>query len=239
MPEKGVAGVVLDDRERRLVDLMQSTHPTISVSRVRLEVGDAHIVREGGVVLAIERKTRADLVASLKDGRFHSQRMRLVATFGCDRVAYVVEGGTDWSSHESGAEAGLVMRDSIRVFWSHDTLDTANLIARLARTDIRPRTQPPAPPLVRIARATTSSPTKSLASMLRCVDGVSGSRAEIVAALFGDMANLMEGIRTDPESTLGRIGECRSNKGIRLGSVVAGRIVACLSSTRVAPTSVE
>ena len=223
-------GVLVDDRERALAAKL-SRVPDANVSVVRLEVGDVHVLAEGGAdpVLVLERKTREDLLGSLRDGRFHAQRERMVATYGRGRVAYVVEGMTRWDAAESGAEIALVLRDSVPVFWSRDVDDTAALVDRLCRCDLRERDAPPsaAETLPRPAKASVADPERSLAAMLRCVDGVSARRATKLAADFGTAAALVAHLGDDRDAAVARIADTRDVGGRRLGHCLANRIAAC------------
>lgn len=226
--------VLLDDRENKLYDAIVLRHPDLQISRTRLTTGDVHIIRGTTVALVLERKSRADLRASLLDGRFHSQRSRMVTEFGKDHVAFVVEGGSDWSEAESGAETALVMRDRIPVLWTMNTNDTADLISRLSKTELLRREEPPSGEnTVRAAAASTGCPLRSLAAMLRCVPGVSARRASAIAAQFGSMSELASAIATDEASARARIADCRpENGGSRFGPALAHRVVTCISGCR-------
>lgn len=228
--------VIIDDREARLFDRIVERFPEVSASRARLLTGDVHIVDGSGhdAALVLERKTRADLRASLMDGRFHAQRARMVAEFGRDGVAFAIEGGSDWTERESGAEVALVLRDRVPVFWTKDVDDTAALIARLAGADLTRRAAPPCDDnAVRVAQASTGSAEKSLASMLRCVPGVSSRRATALAAEFRSMAELATRIREDRAGTEMRIANCKvDDRSSRLGPALAHRVAACVAGTR-------
>lgn len=45
----------------------------------------------------VERKTQADLVASIKDGRWREQKQRVLANVPLERVVYVVEGAAGFA----------------------------------------------------------------------------------------------------------------------------------------------
>lgn len=87
--------IVCDTREREFINKV----PNISIRT--LPVGDIWIglsgedVRTGGLV--IERKTTADFEASILDGRYHEQRVRLLTY--CQqqgaRPVYIIEGSLD------------------------------------------------------------------------------------------------------------------------------------------------
>lgn len=68
----------------------------ILIESVSLPVGDILIEKENDIY-AIERKTVADLSASIKDGRFRDQKQRLIESIkDPERIVYIIEG--KWSS---------------------------------------------------------------------------------------------------------------------------------------------
>jgi ERCC4-type nuclease len=80
----------------------------LPVSTATLHVADFHLVRDGKPVLLIERKTVADLAASISTGRYREQKARLLhtaATDGC-KVVYLVEGPMDGSTLFLGRGTG-------------------------------------------------------------------------------------------------------------------------------------
>jgi ERCC4-type nuclease len=88
--------LLLDIRERELIRLCPGT------PYKQLDVGDAHILATDAsgaerLVVIAERKSVADLEASLGDGRYREQRTRLLAT--CAAVGakplYIIEGNLD------------------------------------------------------------------------------------------------------------------------------------------------
>lgn len=68
------------------------SHPIHTMEVVSLELGDFQIRwAEEGLHYIFERKTFADLAASIKDGRYREQKARLLATFHPDQLTYVLE----------------------------------------------------------------------------------------------------------------------------------------------------
>lgn len=222
--------VRIDDREKRVYDILGEHHPEVACERVRLTTGDFQVWRGGTAALVVERKTRSDLHASLLDGRFHTQRARMVREFGSDKVAYIIEGGTCWEESASAAEIGIVLRDRIPVLWSSGLDDTAALLARLSRCDVAPRDSPPSGELsVPTARSAQNSPEASLAAMLRCVPGVSASRALLLSAKFGSMSKLVGRIAQDSDAVVADIASFRASAGKNaFGQALARRVVACV-----------
>jgi ERCC4-type nuclease len=175
----------------------------------------------------IERKTRSDLLASLHDGRFHTQRARMVHEYGAEHVAYLVEGHTDWSEQSSCAEIGLLFRDRIPVVWAADVGDSAAFVYRACKSDLKKRTSPPnVPPKVSKLRSVWC-PRTSMIAMLRCLPSVSESRAKIIANEFSSVSELVRSGTDDRRSTLTRIADlqCGGGGNRRLGKSVASLVL--------------
>jgi hypothetical protein len=135
--------VVADCRERRLMRLLPG------VESAQLPVGDVLIVAHGRPRLIIERKSAADLAASIKDGRWRDQtrRMREAADEEPGLVACVVVEG-DVSSGSNGisgaAMSGALLSASVRrglcVLYSDGLDGTAEIVRRSCAALKRPPT---------------------------------------------------------------------------------------------------
>lgn len=96
--------LIIDKREAKLyqciLDFIESAGIVgVQVEDAVLELGDIHIVDSvsNSILLIVERKTFADLLASIKDGRYAEQSYRLIGSGiipqGCrNRVIYLIEG---------------------------------------------------------------------------------------------------------------------------------------------------
>ena len=93
--------VVVDERETELYDKLdiamcsQSRAGCVDIEQEVLPIGDVLIqTNEGKDVLIIERKTFADLLSSIKDGRYEEQSYRLLNSSGFPphSVFYLLEG---------------------------------------------------------------------------------------------------------------------------------------------------
>ena len=84
---------VIDSRERDLIPIIQDKKENIEISIKQLDLGDI-IIRSGDEDrIIIERKTLADLVSSIKDGRYKEQMARLNAyDIPNHNVYYLIEG---------------------------------------------------------------------------------------------------------------------------------------------------
>lgn len=91
----------IDYREKELISQIQLllTHfpsftNVFASEVVNLPIGDIWIVTEGKTTVIIERKTIADLMASIKDGRYDEQSLRLNAAIDVPNhnIVYLIEG---------------------------------------------------------------------------------------------------------------------------------------------------
>ena len=119
------ARIVLDTREHALGDALLKIGCEFEWKQ--LDVGDIEIhTNDDAVLLAIERKTFADLASSLSDGRFSEQRHRLSENRAF--VAYVVEGTESFSVLSPGVRGAVIslsLYHKIPVFRTSDVDDTA------------------------------------------------------------------------------------------------------------------
>lgn len=135
----------IDNREHKLKDNLQELirgdeKMNIDVILQNLECGDFILEHDGATVLVIERKTLADLVASIKDGRYRNQKARLVEAFGRDKVMYIVEGQYDYcQTHPCYVEGmekysvlssiiNTILRDGLKVVNTKNMTDTKDFL---------------------------------------------------------------------------------------------------------------
>ena len=107
--------VVVDERETDLYDKLdilmcsQTQAGCVDLSKEVLPIGDVLIqTNEGKDVLIIERKTFADLLSSIKDGRYEEQSYRLLNSSGFPphSVFYLLEGM--FSQLRTGLETKII-----------------------------------------------------------------------------------------------------------------------------------
>lgn len=153
----------VDVRETRLIEVLRSKFADLVFDVRQLDVGDvffeARVLpsaaqddenekqedeKEGQtqyntVQIFVERKSIADVAASLKDGRWHEQKLRLVGTGA--RIIYIVEGYTfDEAKPVCGINGkaiatmlwNAVMRDNIHVVHTKNIEQTASALAGFA-----------------------------------------------------------------------------------------------------------
>ena len=69
--------IIIDNREKDLIELFKNNNVT-HVNK-NLDIGDIQFIINNEIIYIIERKTYDDLGASIKDGRYKEQKIRLLA----------------------------------------------------------------------------------------------------------------------------------------------------------------
>jgi ERCC4-type nuclease len=117
----------IDTREKKLLPHIQSEY-----IEKQLDLGDIFI-DSPSYKLMIERKTISDFNASLRDGRYRNQKLRLLEWRDTDittkRVIYILETNSDTKdSAYWGAVINASLRDNIIVIQTDNTKKTAEII---------------------------------------------------------------------------------------------------------------
>jgi ERCC4-type nuclease len=171
--------VLYDHREERSGIPRALRAAGIAATASQLPAGD-YVVSDR---LVVERKTGADLAASIKDRRLFEQVQRLTEAY--DAVVVVVEGppihiaGGSWR----GALARVLLSGAA-VIATDDADDTALWLARLARLEERGPSQARGRPR---ARRPTGDRVRVAEDVLSCLPGISTVGARRLLEHFGSL----------------------------------------------------
>lgn len=134
--------LVIDNRERDLIKLLEGMEVVHRVGV--LDIGDVNWVDSSTkeVVMVIERKTVADLKASICDGRSREQKARILnCGLSRDRIMFLIEGSLSRSLDSKianipvstliGSIVNMQLRDNIKVYRTMSLVETANYITRM------------------------------------------------------------------------------------------------------------
>ena len=70
--------IVFDTRETKLLSYINNTNDTFLIKTENLDIGDIHLCQPDNTCIVIfERKSINDLAASIQDGRYKEQALRL------------------------------------------------------------------------------------------------------------------------------------------------------------------
>ena len=172
--------VLVDHRELRSGIPATLERAGVPVAAAQLPAGD-YVLSDR---LVVERKTGADLAASIKDRRLFEQVDRLGEAYAA--VVLVVEGEPVHISETSWKSAvGRVLVGGVALLRTDDPHDTARWLARLYRLEGKGPTRARGAPRPR-------RPTDDLAAVaedvLGCLPGVSTVGARRLLAHFGSLA---------------------------------------------------
>lgn len=202
---------MLDDREHGLRELL----PLWPVAH--LAVGDIWIglaesqenpepeIKANG--LLIERKSVADLEASILDNRYREQRSRIMAyaTEKKAHVVYIIEGELDRLQFRLSKQAlmkhltRLALRYHITVFQTASIKETAELCQLLQdqwtadpTTFEQPATMTYVETRGKTRESNSDDPTVFLATVLQACRGVSAIGAQAIMSLYPNLESLMK-----------------------------------------------
>lgn len=124
--------IIIDTREHKLIELFEKEKINIDIKQ--LELGDILITHEENILLIFERKTISDLISSIKDGRYHEQKSRLVSNFNKKQINYIIEGKIQ-NNKDNGMVYGAILnttfRDNINIIKTFDLNETYEYIINL------------------------------------------------------------------------------------------------------------
>lgn len=137
--------IIADDREKHVVPHFDEykNEYNINYKVERMNVGDYAISYKNYIIVIIERKTWADLAASIRDGRKANieKLKQLRETVGC-QIAYLIEGPAMPKPNDKFARMPyknlrshldhLAFRDSVHMLYSNDATTSARRIMELA-----------------------------------------------------------------------------------------------------------
>lgn len=203
----GQVSLILDHREGRLKDLLADT--SIPYTCQNLDVGDVVLLLDGKEWLVFERKTMSDLLASINDGRYRSQKERLLHAFAPQQVFYILEGAcpfhvcpkTPQDKIVHGAIINTMLRDHVGVFYTRNVEETCHLLqcifTRLqsdpSKYKIAPLPQELVPKPTHMTR--TMDPTRCWVNQLCQVPDVSLKTAEAIAQRYPTLQAFYEAFR--------------------------------------------
>jgi len=127
--------IIIDNRENGLIKLLEEK--SIVFIKKNLEIGDIQFLENDEIIYIIERKTINDLGASIKDGRYKEQKMRLLSNHS-NNIYYIIEGNIDDCTTLNrkallGSIINMSFRDNIKVINSNNINDTYDIILQIQK----------------------------------------------------------------------------------------------------------
>lgn len=125
--------IIIDNREKDLIKLFEKNN--INCIKKNLEVGDIQYTLNEEIIYIIERKTFDDLGASIKDGRYKEQKIRLLAN-NKNNIFYILEGDknkckTIGENPLLGSIINMSFRDNIKIIFSTNIDETYKILLQI------------------------------------------------------------------------------------------------------------
>ncbi len=133
--------IIIDNRERNLWKIISDRDldcykDKIDIKIAQLEIGDIHILINNNLYI-YERKTTADLIASINDGRYREQKIRMMTQDAS--LNMIIEGDNITSSKNMKHQKKLtsvyynsIYRDKINIIFTSGVDETATFILMMA-----------------------------------------------------------------------------------------------------------
>jgi len=129
--------IKFDNREKDLIKILEDKGYNVSLEN--LDLGDIQFVdlTTKEIIIIIERKTYADLSASIKDGRYKEQKERMMHSIKKSIRKIVLLEGENTSTFKlpintlTGVIINTMIRDNIHVFMSKTKNDTIEFIENI------------------------------------------------------------------------------------------------------------
>jgi ERCC4-type nuclease len=222
--------IIVDNRESKLIE--EFTKRDIKIRVEVLDIGDVLIVSEAAagaaeaseasdqVRLVFERKTGADLSASLKDGRYKEQKQRLLANYIPSHITYIIENKSTCTLSKStydGVICNTLYRDGIHIMFTDGIQDTTDFLCVVA-------SKVAADPLkylkvegksddyihcvkIKSKRSDNIDQKTCYLMQLGQIPGVSSRIAGEIATLYPSMSSLIQALQStsDPTALLSKI----------------------------------
>lgn len=119
----------IDHREGRLKELINPSHIMCPIQFTQLQHGDILLLHDDIPLYIFERKTVSDLSASLHDGRYRNQKLKMLDTYDHSKIYYIIEGDIHVTNEAlKGAVINTMLRDKIGIFRTRSVIDTIQLL---------------------------------------------------------------------------------------------------------------
>jgi len=125
--------IIIDNRENNIIKILEAKEEFI---KKNLDLGDIQYIQNDEIVYIVERKTFDDLGASIKDGRYKEQKMRLLSNN--NDIYYILEGNIDKCKTINkkallGSIVNMIFRDNIKVIFSENIEQTVEIIIQIKK----------------------------------------------------------------------------------------------------------
>jgi ERCC4-type nuclease len=206
----------VDHREQKLKEFFDSNN--IPCIYENLEFGDFQFIYQDQIIFLFERKTRDDLLASIKDGRYKNQKAKVLQSFPHTKLYYIIEGQTTFQTQTTvpnkiiqSAIINTMLRDKITCICTKTLNETYNLLMEMmSKVKEEPEkyvTQPQVEEQVVVKTSSKDDKTKVFKAMLCQIPGINDKTADVLVDKWKNINEMLKdvGSKENPESYLNEI----------------------------------
>ena len=220
--------LIIDNREKSLIKLLNENNEKYTL--FNLDIGDIQYKINDELIYIIERKTVDDLGASINDGRYKEQKVRLLSN-NKNNIYYIIEGDINECKTLSkksilGSVINMIFRDNIKIIYSKNIKQTLDIILQIKRKydsgKFVKNEDTSQDYLSSIKLNKKQNMDKKLCNILQLatIPGVSKNISTIILEKYNTISNLIDEFKKNDENMLKTI-----NLGKKcLGSVLSKRI---------------
>lgn len=220
--------LIIDNREKSLIKLLNENNEKYIL--FNLDIGDIQYKINDELIYIIERKTVDDLGASINDGRYKEQKVRLLSN-NKNNIYYIIEGDINECKTLSkksilGSIINMIFRDNIKIIYSKNINQTLDIILQIKRKyengKFIKNEDTSHEYLSAIKLNKKQNMDKKLCNILQLatIPGVSKNISTIILEKYNTLSNLIDEFKKNDENMLKTI-----NLGKKcIGSVLSKRI---------------
>jgi ERCC4-type nuclease len=186
----------IDCREHALLARMKAESK-------QMPIGDISIEKEDQTVVLIERKTVADLAASICDGRYQEQQYRLLeSTLPPHRIVYLIEGSMDTptSLPKKNLESSLLSLwfHGFTVMHTSGIDETVEYLTMMVEKVNKDATEKDYISMVKIKKKDKLTPENIDLLMMSQIPGISTVTSKALLDVYGTMYALTTQLKENP-----------------------------------------
>ena len=188
----------IDFREHALLSRLQA-------ETKNLVLGDICIEKEGQDIVIIERKTVADMAASICDGRYQEQSFRLLeSTLPPHRIVYLIEGNIDTVQSMSkkalmSAMMSLWFTKGFSVVQTRDIEETVEFIQQLFEKTSKETEEKDYVSTIKIKKKDKLTPENVDILMLSQIPTISTVTAKALLQQYPTVFQLTQALKENPD----------------------------------------
>ena len=216
--------LIIDKREHKIIEEIQQHMAKNSITNIEiifdvLILGDIEIKYNNETVLLIERKTFTDLIASIKDGRYREQSMRLHhCSVQNHNIMYLIEGNIQDIDQKSmqliySTMTSIHIFKKFSIMRTNSICDSVNFLLSFADKSLRgikngktldlqnatEQSEQNYCSVIKTVKKQNVTKENIGEIMLMQIPGISAVLAKVILAKFSSFPQFIESINANPE----------------------------------------